>query len=1502
MKIVNCSLTFGKKGAQRKKDSFILATRNYQNCMRRLFAFILFSVSFLWAQSMFGQITASVTEGCAPLASVQFANFYTNPTGIVWDFDDGATSNLPNPVKSFANPGVYNVTFTATVNGSTVTESVEITVYENPTASFNTEPPAGACLGESISFADNSEGGNGTDITQWQWDFGDGTTGPLGPNPSHTYSSTGTYQVTLVVTDENGCSNSSTVPGAVAISEPPNINIGTNPNPPAACEAPLIVSFTNNSTSNSPTGNDLDYAWTFGNGETSNAELPGPITYSEEGIYTINVVVTDNIGCSATENIQVTVQEPEASISVIGAENGVVCSSIQIELEGTQGGFFNYGDGTSGSSVFHTYASEGEYTIQYNVNISGCSAEASTTINVEIPTAEIVSSPGFSCFKPAPFSYSLDSDYDIVDYNWIIGDEEIPSSEANPTVTLNYTGPNEYAINGLLTQESTVEFTTANGCTGEAMIVDSIALPNALTYPDFDQGCAPLIVNFENLSSYIFPDNIVEYEWHYGDGTVTTLTDDAITSHIYETPGEYDAFVIMSTEEGCIDTSFFHTIEVGEEVFPTFEISPQTVCPGESIEITNTSAAADIIDSYSYSGDLNTLSGCLDEENPTVVFDDFAGVTEITQSAEYNGCVSTSTQQVTVNGPVGKISYGCNCETPFTYTFTAEVYEADSWTWVFGDGTTVENSTEQTIEHTYSETGDYTATLVTYNDATDCPEFVDNIEVKVRDLNAELELTDLSCAGAEVGLSAINLQDVAGDNDLCYRNYLWDFGDNTRPVKTTGPATEHVFQQGGDFTVTLSVKDDNECVFSTTQTISVFDVQADYAADTLYGCPPLEVNFSDLTVADTTLTSWSWNFGDGESSDLSDPSHIFEDISYDINNNPLPFTVSLNVQDILGCSDQISNLVIQPLGPNPEFTNTTSNEICVGDQVNFSPTGSNPAFHDYEWDFGNGSTSNDSNPSSQYNSAGTYSVTLSVTDSVGCEREQTEQIVFVQNYPEAIVGTNYEEGEILCYPFVANFNNASINEAPDDVVWNVEQLGTIVNQQNVGTTYLEPGLYDVSLEVETTFGCADDTSIVVQVEGPVADIDLNPDAICPGGSIELNLVDTADLEYWQFDFGDGNEEANQWPTFHTYDPGFIPTTGSTVLTLVMFSQDSVCSSARTTDLIIEEVIAGFDRNNEIAEIDSIHCFGIEDDFISTSSASASIFNWDFSTGQSFNTEDVTDLTLPPGEHTITLIVNSNLGCADTLTKSMEIFPLPEPTVNEGTICLGETIELTATGGILYEWSPTDGLDDPFAQTVQATPESTTTYVVTVTDGNNCSNIAESDILVFQPPPSISEDTILRISDSDIAGLYLGERYTYQWSPDIDVECDTCAITTLRPLEDRTYVLTISDTLGCFSIESYFTYEILEVASVVVPDAFSPNGDGVNDVVYVEGWGIEELISFKIYNRWGELIFESNDKEVGWDGTYKGEVQAPDSYAYVIVAKNFIYGNPETITGFIDLVR
>ena len=122
------------------------------------------------------------------------------------------------------------------------------------------------------------------------------------------------------------------------------------------------------------------------------------------------------------------------------------------------------------------------------------------------------------------------------------------------------------------------------------------------------------------------------------------------------------------------------------------------------------------------------------------------------------------------------------------------------------------------------------------------------------------------------------------------------------------------------------------------------------------------------------------------------------------------------------------------------------------------------------------------------------------------------------------------------------------------------------------------------------------------------------------------------------------------------------------------------------------------------------------------------------------------------------------------------------------------------------------------------------------------------------------------------------------------------------MTDITYYAVISDTLGCFSITNSFLIKIEPKATVDVPTAFTPNGDGVNDIIYVGGWGLKKLNYFRIYNRWGQLLFESTDINVGWNGIFNGVPQNMETYIYKVSVETHIDSEPIKIDGHFKLIR
>jgi len=240
--------------------------------------------------------TANATSGCSPL-TVQFAQQATGgATTFQWDFGNGNTSNLPNPGVIYVNPGTYTVTLTVSdgTDNATETKTGYITVFADPTADFDLNP-MGGCAPLTVTPNDLSVPGDGN-IVDWTWDFGDGTV-LTGPNPAHTYTVPGTYDVSLSVTDANGCRDDQLRPDLVSVTDGPSATVDFTL--PTLCQLPYTVDFTANVTGTGP----FAYVWNFGDGGSSTQANPSH-SYAAPGTYTVELVVSDAGGCATTVRLE----------------------------------------------------------------------------------------------------------------------------------------------------------------------------------------------------------------------------------------------------------------------------------------------------------------------------------------------------------------------------------------------------------------------------------------------------------------------------------------------------------------------------------------------------------------------------------------------------------------------------------------------------------------------------------------------------------------------------------------------------------------------------------------------------------------------------------------------------------------------------------------------------------------------------------------------------------------------------------------------------------------------------------------------------------------------------------------------------------------------------------------------------------------------------------------------------------------------------------------------
>jgi gliding motility-associated-like protein len=381
-------------------------------------------------------------------------------------------------------------------------------------------------------------------------------------------------------------------------------------------------------------------------------------------------------------------------------------------------------------------------------------------------------------------------------------------------------------------------------------------------------------------------------------------------------------------------------------------------------------------------------------------------------------------------------------------------------------------------------------------------------------------------------------------------------------------------------------------------------------------------------------------------------------------------------------------------------------------------------------------------------------------------------------------------------------------------------------------------------------------------------------------------------------FGDGTDTIGISPVTHTFN--INPSSGQTTIGLVMWSPDSACTATKTNNLNIHPVIADFTSSS----VDSIWCIN-EVNTLINQSQNATSYSWNLGNGTTFSGMNPPAVSFSaPGAYNISLAVNDiSTGCQDTIEKVITVPPLPQAVATGGDTCQGFSVQLFASGGSHYLWQPSAGLSNDTIPNPVASPAVSTTYTVQVTDINNCSVSKTAPVIIYQPPPEIHMDTTSVIGSPVVVGYAMPDPgYIYTWTPSIYLSCSDCPTPMSHVLENTNYDFLVTDNYGCFSVTSTYNFIVLPVISIDVPTAFTPNGDHENDVIYVNGWGIKRLIDFKIYNRWGQLVYESSDITEGWNGYFNGELQPQDTYVYQAEVETWLDGKKLQKKGMFELIR
>ena len=602
--------------------------------------------------------------------------------------------------------------------------------------------------------------------------------------------------------------------------------------------------------------------------------------------------------------------------------------------------------------------------------------------------------------------------------------------------------------------------------------------------------------------------------WDFGDGNTSNQQN---PTHVYAAPGTYNVQLTVSNANDCpgviTQVVIVHPLPV-----PAFVVNP--ACPNSNVTINNTSniASGNIFYQWTMTGATPNSST---QTNPTFTYASGGVYTiDLTVTSD-QGCVSALSQNINIPYmPIPNFSFTNECfgvPNSFTDLTTVQGGTITGWTWVWGDGDPV--GTAQNPTHLYANPGIYQVTLIpTTNAGCTGPSITLNVEVY-----------QLPTAAFNVGNVCHGQATQFNNTSLLGNQYLWDFGDGNN---SNAQNPTHTYNTPNTYNVTLTVTSANGCVNTVNQNITVYpNPIANFSF--LNECLDTPMQFTDQsTIPQGNIVLWVWDFGDNTSSTQQSPQHQYT--------NAGTYNVTLTVTSADGCTNSITQTVTPFAMPVANFTSTSPCEGSISNFTNQSTIALGTMT--YNWDFGDGNFSVQTNPSNMYNSYGTYNVTLTATSNNGCVNTITLLAIV---HPNPVVAYNSDLIE-NCSPLCVNFANTSIialgNIAQYNWSFSTGQTSNAPTPSICFENNSQQQLFiTVTLTTTSNQGCVSTltTNNMLTVNPiPVADFSASqqPTTIFEP-EITFTDLSYANIASWQWNLGDGSNSSIQNPVHEYAVPG-----------------------------------------------------------------------------------------------------------------------------------------------------------------------------------------------------------------------------------------------------------------------------------------------------------------------------------------------------------------------------
>jgi gliding motility-associated-like protein len=907
-----------------------------------------------------------------------------------------------------------------------------------------------------------------------------------------------------------------------------------------------------------------------------------------------------------------------------------------------------------------------------------------------------------------------------------------------------------------------------------------------------------------------------------------------------------------------------------------------SLCAGQTLSL---SALPNGADSYDWTGPNSFTASAQD---PTI------GATTTSASGTYSvtqtvlGCTSPAgITNVTIN-PIPAAPTAANNSSLCagqTLSLTANPGGADSYSWT-GPNTFTDSVQNPTIgATTTSASGTYSVTQTILGCTS--PVAITNVTINPIPAAPTAANNSSICAGQTLSLTA--LPNGADSYDWAGPNTFTSNVQNPVIVGTTTLAS-------GDYTVTQTVLGCTSPTAITSVTVNPIPNPPNGNSNS-----PVCGGGALIFTLNPPGGIYNWTGPNSFTSNIQSPTI-----------SPAPFSATGNYSvtiTLLGCTSSVA-IIGASVGaiPNPPDISATS-PVCAGSSLSLAATFTNGV--SYTWSGPNSFTSNVQNPiiiPAGTLAAGVYTAFGDINGCVG----PISTVAVVVDTP-AIVNAGPRQ-DTVCYSAIFIPLTGSVTGGGSTGgTWSTLGSGSFSPSNSLATTYSmspadqnSPSFQLVLTSIGGGCPAQSDTIRFIVLGQPTVNVGTNLN-ICKNAFVPLSATITGvtNTGTWT-STGTGTFTPNIATLNGYYIPSSTDTSSGQIKLVLESTNNKGCASNRDSLFVtfIPSPVANFTNTNA--------CANKPLDFTDLSAPSPSIssWGWDFGDGSGTSTASNPSYSYAASNvYTVTHVITLQNGCRDTVRKPITVYNSPVANFSVSSVCQGYASNFSDASTIspdtlvAWDWSFGDGNSSAVVNP-QNTYSSTGVYNVnfTVTTNKGCSDMTVKTVTVHARPHAdfaISSATVLAYENVSFTDQSSPAGTMTSWNWNFGNATSTAQNPNNAFTDKGIYSVTLAviDNNGCADTAKK---DVIVYLLPLVPSAFTPNHDGHNDVLYVKGGPFVNMY-FRVYNNWGELIFESRDQEVGWDGTYKGQQAPLGAYVYILDA-NLYNGTSVRKTGDVTILK